>query len=75
MAFAGYGDSFEAPRAPRPAGAFWRWITDLIIGRPTQSDTRQSGLVDEMPRKLAGPDPKDPRAKGYLADLDIEVGF
>jgi hypothetical protein len=54
----------------KPAhGAWRRFLTSFFAPRSTR--------MGEPPvsRKLAGPLPGDARAKGYLADLDIEVGF
>lgn len=70
MAYTGFGDSFEA-RQTRPLAAFRRWLVGLIVGSP--DSTTAMGAEPATPRKLAGPDPKDLRAQGYMADLDMEV--
>lgn len=69
MAYTGFAEYFDAPAA-RP-GLLRRMITALFAAR-----TRES-VADgtEVPRKLAGPIPADRRARGYMADLDIETGF
>ncbi|MGB3148312.1 MAG: hypothetical protein WBA91_11235 [Paracoccaceae bacterium] len=51
--------------AKEQSSAFQRWITALFAPR----------VPTPPARKLAGPLPGDLRAQGYLADLDIEVGF
>lgn len=68
MAFIGLNEGFAASRAPRDS-VFARLRRDLA------ARIRGKAESDAAPRRLAGPDPRDPGARGYLADLDIEVGF
>jgi len=75
MAFATYDDHFEARPLARPSWSLRRWMMDLIVGRDMSEDSNHSLYDARMARKLAGPDPKDAGASGYMADLDIEVGF
>lgn len=54
----------------KPAQGAWRRLLTTFFAPRSQR-------FGESPaaRRLAGPLPGDARAKGYLADLDIEVGF
>jgi len=67
MAYLGISGSYDAPRSD--AGFFGRLFAGWFAARAG----RPKVGADATPRKLAGPAPRD--AKGYLADLDMEVGF
>lgn len=53
----------------REEGALRRFLATFFAARSERTATGPE------PRKLAGPVPGDIRARGYLDDLDIEVGF
>ncbi|MFO1173824.1 MAG: hypothetical protein U1E48_01260 [Paracoccaceae bacterium] len=69
MAYTGFAEEFVETQ-PR-AGGLRRWLTGLF--RSGSDLPAMAG--DAKPRKLAGPLPGDRNARGYLGDLDIEVGF
>ncbi len=69
MAYTEFAEYFDAPAA-RP-GLMRRLVTALFHSGPDQVVADGT----EVPRRLAGPNPRDARARGYMADLDIEVGF
>lgn len=73
MACSGFGESFNAPRG-HAGGNFRRLIAGLFAWRFVDSGD-VTPVVQASARKLAGPDPRDHRARGYMADLDMEVGF
>lgn len=68
MAYADVSGAYEGTKSE--AGALRRWFVNFFSARADQV-TYNSAPV----RKLAGPVPGDLRGRGYLADLDIEVGF
>lgn len=68
MAYIGLNDGFEAPQGQGDS-LFARLRRDLAA-RIRGEEERFAA-----PRRLAGPDPRDPHARGYLADLDTEVDF
>ena len=74
MAYTGFGDTFDAPHA-EAGGSFRRWIAGLFAWRSAQTPETAAPLPEPSRRKLAGPDPRDARARGYMADLDMEMGF
>ncbi len=67
MAYIGLADNFDIPQTK--TGGLRRWLANFFAAR---SDVI-AGPRSE--RRLAGPLPGDLRANGYMADLDIEVGF
>ncbi|MBS0563436.1 MAG: hypothetical protein JSR87_02820 [Proteobacteria bacterium] len=67
MAYTGFAEEF-VQKQPR-AGLLRRWFGGLFLSR----SAAQAEATVAAP--LAGPLPGDHRARGYLADLDIEVGF
>ena len=67
MAYTDITGSFETTKPE--AGALRRFLSGFFAAR---SDRMAAAPA---PRKLAGPLPGDKRARGYMADLDIEVGF
>lgn len=69
MADTGFAEYFDAP-AVRP-GLVRRLVAALFS--PQGQDVVTDGT--EVPRRLAGPLPGDRRARGYMSDLDMEVGF
>ncbi len=73
MAYTGFGESFNAPRA-QAGGNFRRLIAGLFAWRFVDNEEAPQ-VLQASARKLAGPDPRDQRARGYMADLDMEVGF
>jgi len=68
MAFIGFNDGF-ATAGHDGGGMFARLRRDLVA-RLVAPQTVQTG-----PRRLAGPDPRDAGAAGYLADIDTEMRF
>ncbi len=70
MAYIDVSDDFSA-KDDRHVGLFRSLVTTLFGHPAVKCDTN----VIDMPRKLAGPAPGDRRARGYMADLDMEVGF
>ena len=68
MAYTNLAGSFDAPVAE--PGALKRFLASFFAAR---TDRAMVGRPEA--RKLAGPMPGDRRARGYLDDLDIEVGF
>jgi hypothetical protein len=69
MAYTGFAERYDAPVERK--GLFARLIDALTA--PRRGEAEATGM--EVPRRLAGPLPGDRRARGYLADLDIETGF
>lgn len=67
MAYTDITGSFET--AKPEIGALKRFFTAFFAARSDRA------AVSVEPRRLAGPVPGDKRARGYMADLDIEVGF
>lgn len=67
MAYSGLAGNFDVSQTK--SGGLWKWISNFFSAR---SD---AALGPYAERKLAGPLPGDMRANGYLADLDIEIGF
>lgn len=67
MAYTDIAGSFEATKPN--TGALKRFITTFFSARSDRMG------IAAAPRKLAGPLPGDKRARGYMDDLDIEVGF
>lgn len=67
MAYMDFATSPDAHKARD--GSLRRWIASLFAARQPVM------VYAEASRKLAGPMPGDIRARGYMADLDIEVGF
>lgn len=68
MAYIGLNDGFDAPR--EPGNSLFARLRRGLAARIRGEEERVAA-----PRRRAGPDPQDPRARGYLADLDMEVGF
>lgn len=69
MADTGFAEYFDAP-AVRPG--LVRRLVSALFSSGVQ-DVATDGT--EVPRRLAGPLPGDRRARGYMADLDMEAGF
>lgn len=67
MAYTGLAGNFDIPESK--SGGLRRWLATFFAPR---SEVAAGPRSD---RKLAGPLPGDLRARGYLADLDIEIGF
>ncbi|HQY43993.1 MAG TPA: hypothetical protein PK450_07420 [Paracoccaceae bacterium] len=67
MAYTDISGSFDTSKPE--AGALKRFFVTFFAARSDRSASTTA------PRKLAGPLPGDKRARGYMADLDIEVGF
>jgi hypothetical protein len=67
MAYTDITGSFDT--AKPEAGALKRIFVSFFAARSDRAAGPTGG------RKLAGPLPGDKRARGYLDDLDIEVGF
>jgi hypothetical protein len=67
MAYTDITGSFDT--AKPQGGTLRRFLSSFFAAR---SDRMAAAPA---PRKLAGPLPGDKRARGYMADLDIEVGF
>lgn len=67
MAYTDITGSFETTKPT--TGALKRFIATFFAPRSDRMGTAAA------PRKLAGPLPGDKRARGYMDDLDIEVGF
>jgi hypothetical protein len=69
MAYTGFAGEYSQERA----GAFSlrRWVASVFhpMAKADGSEKPAAG------RALFGPLPGDARAKGYMGDLDIEVGF
>ncbi len=74
MAYTGFGDSFGAQQT-QTNGSFRRWVSGLFAWRSTVAQQDAAQIEEPQRRKLAGPDPRDLRARGYMADLDMEMGF
>ncbi len=67
MAYTDITGNFDT--AKTEVGALKRFFVSFFAARSDRV-VGQTGA-----RKLAGPLPGDKRARGYLDDLDIEVGF
>lgn len=67
MAYTGLAGNFDIPESK--SGGLRRWLANFFAARSEVMTAPPAG------RKLAGPLPSDLRARGYLNDLDIEVGF
>lgn len=67
MAYTGLAGNFDIPVSR--SGGLRRWLANFFAARSEMT------AVASTDRKLAGPLPSDLRARGYLNDLDIEVGF
>ncbi len=68
MAYTDITGSFET--AKPEVGALKRFVATFFAAR-----SERMGTAASAPRSLAGPLPGDKRARGYMDDLDIEVGF
>lgn len=68
MAFVGLNEGFEVPQKSGDS-LFVRLRRDLAA-RIRGEEERVAA-----PHRLAGPDPHDQHARGYMADLDIEANF
>ncbi len=67
MAYTDFVDDYAA--APAGSGLLAR-IAHWVRPRPVTGE-----MAPGLAKRLAGPDPLDARTRGYLADLDTEVGF
>lgn len=67
MAYTGLAGNFDISESK--SGGLRRWLANFFAARSDVMTAPTAG------RKLAGPLPGDLRARGYLSDLDIEVGF
>lgn len=69
MAYTGFAGDYSQERA----GGFSlrRWVASVFHPTPNAGAGEQPATA----RGLFGPLPGDARAKGYMGDLDIEVGF
>ena len=74
MAYTGFGDTFDTTQT-QTGGSFRRWIAGAFAWRSVPVQEEATPVTEPLRRKLAGPDPRDHRAWGYMADLDMEVGF
>jgi|GEM_PF-5967719 len=68
MAFIGFNEGFET--AGHEGGGILARLRRDLVARLVAPQADKAG-----PRRLAGPDPRDAGAAGYLADIDIELRF
>lgn len=69
MAFTDFAGDYSQARAS--GFSLRRWVASVFHPMPCSKDADTNTAA----RKLFGPLPGDARARGYMGDLDMEVGF